>query len=97
MEGLLAFLVPLLIMTFALLLELVEERLLQARALPGQQPEPAAPDEQPPHRLQAATNADDASNPPRRARVEPAVSRHGADCDRPRAASSSAPTIAEPM
>jgi hypothetical protein len=99
MEALLAFLVPLSIMTFALLLELVEARLLQTQRLPGQQPEPAVPDEQPPRLPQAATDADAVSTPPRRVEVEPAVAtpRQGANGERSRAASRSAPTAAEPM
>ena len=100
MEALLAPLVPLFIMIIALLLELVEARLLDARALPGQQPEPAVPDEQPPRLPQAAPVADaDASTPPRRVEVEPVVStpRQVANGDRPRAASRSAPTTAESM
>jgi hypothetical protein len=99
MEALLALLVPLLIMTIALLLELVEARLLQARALPRQQPEPVVPDEQPPRRPQVATNADDASIPPRRAGAEPTVSapRQDEDGDRPWATSSSASNTAERM
>ena len=99
MEALLAPLVPLLIMVFALLLELVEARLLEARALPEQQPEPAVPDEQPPRLPQAATDADAVPLPSRRVEVEPAVAtpRQGANAERPRAATRSAPTTAEPM